>query len=63
MGWASGSSLMRLIISQSRDSIKVENYVDLIDAFEEYDCDTLDECLGICNNFDIAYSRVHKNYS
>ena len=63
MGWDSGSALMSLIVSQSRDSIKIENYEDLINSFTEYDCGTLDECLGICNNFDIAYFRVNKNNS
>ena len=46
---------MRLIASQSKNSISVDNYLDLIQAFSDYDCDTLDECVGICENFDTAY--------
>jgi hypothetical protein len=57
MSWADGSALMSIICTQSRDSISVSNYKDLIDAFIEYECDTLNQCLGICDNFDQAYDE------
>jgi hypothetical protein len=52
MGWASGSSLMNEIIEAFKPlSIRVEHatqvefWKKVIAAFEEMDCDTLDECM------------------
>ena len=59
MGWASGSGLMSLIIKQSRNSMNEQHYTDLIMSFEEYDCDNLFECIGICENFDEAWKTLN----
>lgn len=60
MGWSSGSSLFSEIISVIKDNviddlIRKEIYTSLIPAFEEEDCDTLEECLGEDDAFDDAY--------
>lgn len=51
MGWASGSSLFADVITAIKDHIPSKEkegvYTALIDAFEDEDCDTLDECVGI----------------
>lgn len=41
---------------------KVDFYVGLINLFEEQDCDTLDECFGTSNFYDMAYQQIHPNY-
>lgn len=64
MGWSSGSELMRDIISSLnahgvKNGVQVEIYKDLIRAFENYDCDTLYECIedDIC--FKTAYKELN----
>ena len=62
MGWASGSRLAAGIIKSIKDNVgDVESreiiYEILIDNFEEFDCDTLDECQKI----DPAFDRVWKD--
>jgi hypothetical protein len=52
MGWSSGSSLfsdVAEIIAENvvDDNIRKLIYMGLIDAFQNYDCDTLDECMDI----------------
>jgi hypothetical protein len=64
MGWASGSSLMSDIIATIQENvddhdIRVQIYVDIINAFEDKDADTLDECLDEDEAFDEAYTEVH----
>ena len=59
MGWASGSSLMCDVIAAIRPRVlqekaRLEIYRELIDAFEEMDCDTLGECAGEDDVFDEA---------
>ena len=59
MGWAGGSHLMREIIDVLNevgveDSQKRTIYTKLIEAFQNEDCDTLDECLGEDKVFDEA---------
>lgn len=61
MGWSSGSLILSEIIKTIES--KVENplyrqeiYEDLLDIFEDYDCDTLDECLGESEEFDLVYN-------
>lgn len=48
MGWASGSRVMKAVIEGIRpvvpDEQRVAVYVALIRAFEDHDCDTLNEC-------------------
>ncbi len=62
MSWASGSKVLSEIIEAVDrhvldDSDKMSLYKDLILIFEEYDCDTIDECLEIDSMFDEVYSE------
>lgn len=64
MGWASGSLLMTDIITAvssivDDDDTRKELYIQFIEAFEEYDCDTLDECIGEDDMFDSAYREIY----
>jgi len=59
------SGLMTLIIDElTRTDIDEENrkevYNVLIQAFEEYDYDNLDECLGEDPMYDIVYKEIHQ---
>lgn len=64
MGWASGSELMAVILKIAQKngfgSKKRKNsYQQLIEAFEDHDCDTLDECRGIDPLFDEVLDELH----
>lgn len=61
MGWASGSGLMEDIICNLKLEIedydtRIRIYKVLITSFEEYDCDTLMECINVDDAFDDAYA-------
>lgn len=65
MGWASGSRLMCDIIDSLHNEgidkeIRKNVYANLIEAFSEFDCDTLDECTGIDKAFDEAYYAYYE---
>lgn len=67
MGWASGSGVLTRVIDVIENNVKDDDtkyyiYVGLINVFQEYDCDTLDECLDISDAFDTAFNDVD-NYS
>ncbi len=67
MGWASGSTLFEKIISASKKripdkKIRKEFYVDIIEAFEEADWDTQDECFGSDSAFDKAIKELHPDW-
>lgn len=63
MGWARGSELLnKLIISLMTElpgpdhhSSRSQIYTDWIEAFEDLDMDTFNECLDIDEAFDEAY--------
>ena len=60
MGWATGSMIMSAFVDELEDSSlghtqRVLVYELLIDTFENYDCDTLDECIGSDSAFDEAW--------
>lgn len=65
MGWASGSDLLGQMINlveYYKDSLpakKVGMYMDMIEAFEDHDCDTVEECLGKSKDFDKAFKRLY----
>ena len=64
MGWASGSELFYEVIKViqehvDNDQVRQDLYIGLIHAFENYDCDTLDEVLGEDVAFDNAWEIVH----
>jgi hypothetical protein len=60
MGWSGGTAIFSNIITTLQfhikdDEVRKELYQDMLDAFEDADWDTQDECLGI----DIAYDEVY----
>jgi ribosome modulation factor len=65
MGWASGSRLATSLIAsvesvmETDDGSRMRFYRDMIDAFENMDCDTLCECLGMSEEFDRVYGERH----
>lgn len=64
MGWASGSRMMSEIIESVMENVSDEAeredlYSDLIGIFEDFDCDTLHECLEIDEAFDEAYREKY----
>lgn len=67
MGWSSGSRLMSEIIEAIEDNVsnyetKVEIFKVLIEKFEDYDCDNLNECLDESIAFEEAYKSIHEDY-
>jgi hypothetical protein len=57
MGWASGSRLLSSVVESIKTHVSDKEtrsaiYVEIVDAFEDFDCDTLDECMGIDSVFD-----------
>lgn len=63
MSWSSGSGLFSDLIyilkrKIDEDSIREEIYAEMIEIFEDHDCDTLDECVGN----DPAFDKVFKQY-
>lgn len=63
MSWSSGSELMSSVIfalSHVKDSaVRRGVYAVLIPAFEDMDCDTLDECRGEDAAFDAALNDAN----
>lgn len=64
MGWSSGSLLMSEIIEAIQnnvddDEVRTQIYAEIIEAFEDKDADTLDECLDEDPAFDEAYRELH----
>jgi hypothetical protein len=64
MGWAGGSELLEQIIRILQehvpdDSVREDIYIDIINAFEDADCDTVYELLGEDEAFDAAYHLIN----
>jgi hypothetical protein len=64
MGWASGSRLAAELIEAAKASITSDDeresfYEQMIYAFEEADCDTLDEATGIDTAFDRVWEDLY----
>lgn len=63
MSWKGGSELMGLIINNVVDRMDPEDreilYKELIEYFEDSDCDTLYECL----EQDVIFDKVFKDSS
>lgn len=60
MSWSSGSVMFSAIVEAMKENVEDSEireaiYNILIDVFEDYDCDTLDECVGSDYAFDNAY--------
>lgn len=67
MGWSTGSILMSEIVEELKNSgLTVDDrlsvYEILINAFAQYDCDTLHECVGIDRAYDTAYKSIDDDY-
>jgi len=65
MGWASGSELAESVWSLVRDHIpqrrRKEVALDLIDLFENMDCDTIEECEELCRDAERPTWRDEEN--
>jgi hypothetical protein len=64
MGWGSGSRLAVELIEAAKATIINEDerssfYEQMIYAFEEADCDTLDECVGNDQVFDDVWEELY----
>lgn len=64
MGWASGSRLASELIDVAKVTITNEDerasfYEKMIYVFEDADCDTLDECLGVDDVFDEVWDELY----
>lgn len=64
MGWSTGSRILSEIIESIMENVADEAersdiYSDLIGIFEDYDCDTIDECLEIDEVFDEVYNEKY----
>lgn len=64
MGWASGSELAASIIQRIYESVDDEVtrkclYKTIIDEFENHDCDTMCECLGIDPLYDQLFNEMY----
>lgn len=67
MGWASGSRLFSEVIDVIKKYVpdedeRVDIYKGLIDAFEEADWDTQDECMGEDAAYDTALKELHPEW-
>jgi hypothetical protein len=67
MGWGSGSQVMgELIDSLKRhvpdDEAREAVYVDMINALQDMDCDTLQECEGEDEAFDNALREANPDW-
>lgn len=52
MGWSTGASIFTEIAQIITDHVNDEDdreamYMELIELFQDYDCDNLDECAGV----------------
>jgi hypothetical protein len=68
MGWASGSGLFSNLIETLKDNVKEHEtrkiiYEEFIALFEDADCDTLDECVGIDTAFDEVWEELYPGSS
>ena len=63
MGWASGSRLLSDIVLSTKKAIpkkyRKEYYKLVINHFKSYDCDTVNECVGLDSEFDEAYNELY----
>jgi hypothetical protein len=67
MGWGRGSEIMSEIIDTIQNNVKDKNtrkliYKELVETFESYDCDTLEECLAMDDIYDKALKEIHPDW-
>lgn len=68
MAWSRGSDLMMEIIDVLKEHVpdyelRQSIYKELIVLFEEWDCDTLEECLDEDEAFAEIYEGLREDYS
>lgn len=64
MGWATGSRLFTEVAESIErhvhdEQIKMNLYYEMISSFEDFDADTLDECLGISETLDAVLKEIY----
>jgi hypothetical protein len=64
MGWGSGSDLFDRLIKTAKKNVpdkeaRARIYTDMIEAFEDADWDTQDECEGQDPVFDAVLTKRH----
>ena len=62
--WVAGSSIMSDIINSinnnvNQKDVRISIYEDLIDIFENYECEGLADCIDEDKDFKIAYYNYH----
>lgn len=66
MGWASGSGLLGDIILSTQKVVpkrhRKELYKLFVNHFEQYDCDTINECTGKDPEFDKALEEMYPEW-
>lgn len=66
MGWSRGSGLMGDVVDTIQlhvkdDDVRYDIYSALIEAFAQYDADTLDECCGVDDAYDAAFDAWNED--
>lgn len=67
MGWSSGSSIMSKVIEGVKPQVADKDarkaiYTTVIEALEDGDWDTQDECLGEDDAYDEAIKELHPDW-
>jgi hypothetical protein len=66
MGWASGSELLGDVVLSTQKVVpkrfRKELYKLFINHFEQFDCDTIDECKGLDPLFDEALKELYPDW-
>ncbi len=67
MGWSSGRALATKMIDlidylSDNEYEKVQVFHDMINAFEDFDCDNLHECIGDSEAFDKAFQEMYPEH-
>ncbi len=63
MGWSTGSIIMEELIREFKNILDSDArelvYKTIIPIFEDYDADSLMECMGVDRVFDHAFEDLH----
>lgn len=65
MGWSSGtrifSEIMEVVKEHVDEATRKDIYEQLIEIFQEADCDNLEECLGEDDVFDDVWKELYSD--
>jgi len=67
MGWSSGSELaskmiaLMELVADDGEQLR-EAFQEMIRCFEDFDCDTLQECIGESKTFDLAFKMMYPEH-